>query len=95
MKLFRRVTGYGPWAVAAALGLDISYPVQAAPPVVRPTAPIAAVAATSAMDDVEAATNVQVAWLAEASNEMRDHDDQLSELLVALVRHPAFVERQN
>ena len=37
----------------------------------------------------------QVAWLAEASNEMRDHDDQLSELLVALVRHPAFVERQN
>ena len=37
----------------------------------------------------------QVAWLAEASTEMREQDDQLSELLVALVRHPAFVERQN
>lgn len=37
----------------------------------------------------------QVAWLAEASTEMREQDDQLSELLVALVRHPAFIERQN
>ena len=40
------------------------------------------------------ATN-QVAWLANASTEMRNHDDQLSELLIALVRHPAFIERQN
>ena len=65
MKFIRRVAGYGPWAVAVALGLDISYPVQAAPPVVRPPVPITAVAATAATDDIEAATNVQVAWLAD------------------------------
>jgi len=36
-----------------------------------------------------------VTWLAEASASMRSHDDRLTELLVALVRHPAFIERQN
>ncbi len=36
-----------------------------------------------------------VAWLTAASTDFEAHDDQLTELLVALVRHPAFVERQN
>lgn len=34
-------------------------------------------------------------WLAESSVRFRDNGDRLEELLVALVRHPAFVERQN
>jgi hypothetical protein len=36
-----------------------------------------------------------VVWLSEASTSFEAHDDQLTELLIALVRHPAFIERQN
>lgn len=36
----------------------------------------------------------QLTWTREAHGAMRDNDDRLEELLVAIVRHPAFVERQ-
>lgn len=64
MKLFRRIARFGPWAVAAALGLDWSFPVQAAPPTALASIPVSAVAETSP-EDKDAAINVQVAWLAE------------------------------
>jgi hypothetical protein len=35
----------------------------------------------------------QLAWTRDAQRAMRNNDDRLEELLVALVRHPAFVER--
>lgn len=35
----------------------------------------------------------QVTWTRDAHRAMRNNDDRLEELLVALVRHPAFVER--
>jgi BON domain len=65
MKVIRRVAGFGPWAVAAALGLDIADPVHAAPPTGRPVVRATSVALPAVADDFEAATNVQIAWLAD------------------------------
>lgn len=39
-------------------------------------------------------TPSQTTWLAETTTTFRDADGRLSDLVVALVRHPAFVERQ-
>lgn len=36
----------------------------------------------------------QLTWTRDAQRAMRENDDRLEELLVAMVRHPAFVERQ-
>ncbi len=63
MKSIRRVAGYGPWAVAAALCLDVAYPLQAAPPAASQAVSFKPVAVPA--EDAEAAINVQVAWLAE------------------------------
>ncbi len=63
MKFIRRVAGYGPWAVAAALVLDVAYPLQAAPP--GASQPVSFRAVAVPVEDTEAAANVQVAWLAE------------------------------
>jgi len=40
-------------------------------------------------------TPSQALWLNETATTFRDEGDQLTELLVALVRHPAFIERAN
>lgn len=64
MKSIRRVAGYGPWAVAAALALEISYPVQAAPPTAWKPVPVSAVS-TVVAEDPDAAANVCMAWLAD------------------------------
>lgn len=67
MKCVRRVAGYGPWAVAAALGLEISYPVVAQTPVPgRPSAAVSAVAEPAARIDAGAPANIMIAWMADA-----------------------------
>ncbi len=65
MKLMRRLVGYGPFAVAAALGLNPWNVIHAAPPNARALLPVSATTTVGAIDDAEAMTNVQIAWLAD------------------------------
>lgn len=43
----------------------------------------------------EVGTPATSVWLRDTATSFSSHDDRLTELLVALVRHPAFVEREN